>query len=123
MSRNRPQVRICSPIIHDGHVYWAWRQARCLDFATGEQRWEGGDFGDAGSCIITADDRLIIFGRQGKLSLVNTAARSSGQYQPLAENDGLFATDVWPHVVLADSRLYLKDRLGNLKCYELRGKR
>ena len=26
---------------------------------------------------------------------------------------------VWPHVALAEGRLYVKDRAGNMKCYAL----
>lgn len=51
--------KVCSPVIHQGHVYWAWRSMTCLDFETGKVQWQGGQFGDAGSCIVTADDRLI----------------------------------------------------------------
>jgi hypothetical protein len=32
----------------------------------------------------------------------------------------IFATDVWPHVVLADGKLFCKDRQGNLKCFSVR---
>jgi hypothetical protein len=31
------------------------------------------------------------------------------------------ATRDWPHIVLADGRLYCKDRLGNLKCLVIGG--
>jgi outer membrane protein assembly factor BamB len=111
--------KVCSPIIHHGHVYWAWQRMRCLDFATGEQRWEGGAFGDPGSCILTADDRLIVWGRNGDLALVESAARSPGEYHELARKGNIFGTDVWPHVALADGRLYCKDRLGNIKCFAI----
>lgn len=30
--------KVCSPVIHKGHVYWAWQQLHCLDLETGEQR-------------------------------------------------------------------------------------
>src|SRR6185437_14003161 len=50
--------KVCSPVIYDGHVYWAWQQVHCLDFATGAERFSGGSFGDAGSCIVTGDAKL-----------------------------------------------------------------
>lgn len=109
--------KVCSPLVFQGHVYWAWRQVHCLDFETGEPRWSGGDFGDAGSCIATQDARLIVWGKNGKLALVETAATSPDEYHELALRDNVFTTDAWPHVVLAHGRLYCKDREGNLKCF------
>ena len=111
--------KVCSPIIHGGHVYWAWQQMRCLDFETGELKWQGGNFGDAGSCILTSDERLIVWGGRGKLAVVDTAVRSPAQYSELARRDHVFKSDVWPHVVLADGQLYCKDRENQLLCFEL----
>lgn len=112
--------KVCSPIIHDGHVYWAWQRLRCLDLQTGVQCWEGGDFADPGSCILTSDNRLIVLGKRGKLALVETAARSPKAYRELAMRDRIFSAEAWPHVVLANGRLFCKDRMGNLQCYSLR---
>ena len=112
--------KVCTPLIHDGHVYWAWRTLTCLDFKTGKLRWQGGGFGDAGSCIVTADQRLIVWANRGDLMLAETARRSPDRYRPLATKKSIFARDAWPHVVLADGRLYCKDRDGNLVCFDLR---
>ena len=113
--------KVCSPIIHAGNVYWAWQRLHCLDFETGEQKWEGGNFGDPGSCILTGDERLIVWGGRGQLTLVETAGKSADQYKPLASLEKVFNDDVWPHVVLANGRLYCKDRDGNLACFALGG--
>jgi len=112
--------KVCTPIIHRGRVYWAWQRLHCLDFETGRPLWEGGEFGDAGSCIMTSDDRLIVWGNRGRLALVESAHRSPDEYRELARLDKVFSTEVWPHVALADGRLFCKDRLGNLKCFVLR---
>jgi outer membrane protein assembly factor BamB len=110
---------VCSPVVHKGHVYFAWRTLRCLDFATGKQKWSGGSFGDPGSCIVTKDDRLVVWGLRGKLILAETAERSPNKYQELASRDGLGSDHAWPHVVLADGRLLCKDRAGNMKCWRI----
>jgi len=81
--------------------------------------WSGGSFGATASCLITADDRLIVWADQGTLTLVETAGRSSEKYLQLAQLDRMFRTDVWPHIALSDGRLYCKDRDGNLKCLQL----
>ncbi len=119
----RPEFsNICTPVIHEGSVYWAAQQPYCLDLATGKIRWTGPRrFGDAGSCIVTADERLIIWSKRGDLTLAETVARSPGAYKELVRIDGLFRDDVWPHAVLASGRLYLKDRRGNLKCLQIGG--
>lgn len=108
---------ICTPVVHRGNVYFCWQQLRCLDLATGEQRWSGGAFGDAGSCVVTADDRLIVWAGRGTLVLAETSPRAGDAYTELARIDDVFQSDVWPHVVLADGRLYCKDREGHLKCF------
>jgi outer membrane protein assembly factor BamB len=109
--------QVCTPVIHDGHVYFAWQKVRCLDWETGEQKWEGGKFSDPGSCVVTADDRLIVYGGNGKLALVETAKRSPKAYKELAVKDRLFATHAWPHVVVAGGRVYCRDREGNVVCF------
>ena len=112
--------KACTPIVHKGFVYFAWQRLRCLDFATGEQRWEGGNFGDAGSCIVTSDEKLIAWGGAGRLSIVETAGASPDAYKELAATARIFSATVWPHVVLSAGRIYCKDRDGNLKCFPLR---
>jgi len=113
--------KVCTPVIHQGHVYWAWRNIKCLDFATGQLRWQGGRAGDPGSCIVTGDDRLITWTNNGDLLLSETAARSPDRYTELARHRILSRQDAWPHVVLSGKKLYCKDRAGTLVCLELGG--
>lgn len=111
---------VCTPAIHNNRVYWAWKRVKCLDFKTGRLLWEGHSGGAAGSCIVTADNRLIVWADQGNLMLVDTAEHSPGAFRKLADKSGVFRAEVWPHVALANRRLYCKDRSGNLVCYSLR---
>jgi outer membrane protein assembly factor BamB len=113
--------KACSPVIHKGHVYYAWQKVHCLDFETGKLVWEGGAVGDPGSCLVTRDDRLIVWGLTGRLMLVETAVRSPTSYRELARRDRLFSTHTWPHVAIGEGKLYVKDRRGNLKCFALQG--
>ena len=110
---------VCSPIIHKGHIYWAWRKVYCMDYETGDLKWQGGRFSTPGSCIITGDDRLIVWAGKGHLALAETFGRSPGKYQVLAEDPKVANDLAWPHVVLADGKLICKDRRGNLVCYQL----
>lgn len=113
--------KVCSPVIDRGRVYWAWQKLHCLDLETGEQLWEGGEFADAGSCIVTADGRLIVWGHHGRLALIESAEHSPREYKELARVDRIFSTDVWPHVALSNGKLFCKDRQGNLKCFAIDG--
>ncbi len=112
--------KVCSPIVHKDRVYWVWRDLYCLDWETGKLVWrQRGSYSDAGSCIVTRDDRLIVWAKSGRLLLAETAVRAPRQPKILAQRDGIFRHDVWPHVVLSKGRLYCKDKLGNLKCFKL----
>jgi outer membrane protein assembly factor BamB len=111
--------KVCSPIIHKGSVYWAWRQMACLDFETGKLRWKGGRFGDPGSCIVTADDRLVVWSDKGDLTLVDTAVHSPAAYRELAKRGRIGKDDAWPHVVLSHGQLFCKDRSGYLACFDM----
>ena len=112
--------KVCTPIIHGGRVFWAWRKLTCLDFRTGRLMWSGQqNTGDAGSCILTGDGRLIAWSGRGDLSLVQLPSRPDGSPRQLARTAVPCRDDVWPHVVLAGGRLYCKDRWGVLCCFRL----
>ena len=110
---------VCPPVIHKGHVYWCWRGLYCLDFQTGKPIWRGGVFGDTASCIVTSDDRIIVWGRRGALVLAEPAVRSPKKYTELARRKDLMKNDAWPHIVLSRGRLFCRDRDGNMKCFVL----
>lgn len=109
--------KVCTPIVRDGAVYFAWQKLRCLDWETGELRWEGGSFGDDASLLLTGDDRLIVFGHRA-LVLCEGAARADA-YTELSRRAGVGGAASWPHVVLADGRLYARDLEGTLMCFDL----
>ena len=112
--------KVATPIVHDGHVYLSWQKVRCLDWETGEQRWEGGRFGDDATMILTADDRLIVLGAK-TLALCETAVRSPDAYTELAKVKGVGSDSLWPHVVLSNGRILCRDRMGNMVCFALEG--
>ena len=110
------QSAVCSPVIHEGRIYWAWQGVHCADFETGRELWAGGSNGTPGSCIVTSDDRLIVYGDNGNLSLVETTKRSATKFTQLAMARVLSRTDAWPHVVLANGRVFCRDRSGAVRC-------
>jgi outer membrane protein assembly factor BamB len=110
---------VCSPVIHKGCVYVATHGLICLDWNTGDIKWEGGRYGDAASVLATGDDRLIVWANDGDVGLAESAVRSPTDYKELAFKNGIGKAEAWPHVVLAGGRLYCKDRAGNLTCFKL----
>lgn len=111
--------KVCSPVVSDRYVYWAWQRMHCLDLETGETVWQGGNFGDPGSCIATADDRIVVWSGRGDLTLVDAATRSPEAYRDVASFRRLGRDDAWPHVVISDGRIFCKDRTGRLICMEI----
>jgi len=110
--------KVCTPVIHGGHVYFAWHKLRCLDWESGKVVWEGGRFGDDASLILNADERLIVFGGR-TLALCETAARSPEAYTQLAVQDGVGSAHCWPHVAFSEGQVLCRDRDGLLLCYAL----
>ena len=115
--RKKYPSKVCTPVIDGKHIYVAWQRVRCLSWETGELKWEGGVIGDPGSCVVTSDGRLVVYGDKGKLMLIEGAGRSPDAYKELAVKDKLFASAAWPHVVLASGRVFCRDRDGNLASF------
>ena len=103
-----------SPVIHRGRAYLVRGSLYCLDAATGKLLWRGGSFGD-GSCLVTADDKVIAFGK-GSVRLVD-ASQTVGRYRELARiNCGLRAI-CYPQITMAGGILCAKDRNGAVVCF------
>lgn len=112
-----------SPVIQGDYIYMATERLLCLDGQTGRLVWQGGAFGNGGSCIVTGDDKLIVWSDRGQAVLVESARQSPKEYRQLARLAHLFtAGQAWPHALLAEGRLYCKDRQGNLKCFARGGR-
>lgn len=110
-----------SPVIHGDYIYMASERLFCLDGRTGRLVWQGGSYGYGGSCIVTGDDKLIVWGERGWLTLVESARQSPRRYRQLARIARVFSGNhAWPHTVLANGLLYCKDREGKLKCFSTR---
>lgn len=67
--------KACTPVIHSGRIYVAWDRLRALDWESGKVIWEGPSVGDAGSCVVTADEKLIVWAKQGNCSWPTSLAR------------------------------------------------
>ncbi len=96
----------------------------CLDFKTGEEKWHHACVGSASLCCV--DGMLYVRGQGGsgfgkeitpKVALVEATPegyREKGQFEQPDHGD----RPAWPHPVVANGRLYLRDG-GVLLCYDV----
>jgi outer membrane protein assembly factor BamB len=89
----------------------------CLDFKTGEKKWDDRCVGQAS--VIAADGMLYVRGENGEVALVEATPegyREKGRFETPAGRGQSF-----PHPVIADGKLFLHD--GDLLlCYDLKAK-
>ncbi len=112
--------KVCTPVVHQGSVYFAWRRVHCLDFESGELKWVGGAYGEPGSCVATSDGRVIVCGGKGKVGLIEGAEKSPDQFKELSVGEPMFEVEAWPHVAFVDGHLVCRDRSGSLTCFSVR---
>jgi hypothetical protein len=107
-----PHTEVGTPVFHDGRLYKCSGMLECWALTTTENKllWRGDMFGDCGTAILTADKKLIVSG-------ANRLALYALDGKELAENTSIHAS--WPHLVLADGRLYCKNSKGQVRCYLL----
>jgi outer membrane protein assembly factor BamB len=93
-------------LLHEGHLYGAGHQARgwfCLEFNTGEKRWQAPGKG----ALTYADGGLYCLDEKGTLSLIKAGP---AKWEPVGtlklprEGRGLY----WAHPVVCDGRLYVR---------------
>ena len=93
-------------VLLDGHLYGAGHEARgwfCLDFRTGQQRWQTPGKGS----LTSADGRLYCLEERGTMSLVTATPEKwdvIGSFRPPRGGKGLF----WAHPVICRGRLYVR---------------
>ncbi len=111
---------VCSPAVFNGKIYLAYQQLYCLNIADGSLVWKGGRFGPDSSCLVTADGYIIAFGKQ-RLTIIDNAVRSSDSYKEVASRDSICDLNAaWPQVVYNNSRIYCKDKYGNIYCFNMK---
>jgi outer membrane protein assembly factor BamB len=95
----------------------------CLDFATGQVKWEDRALGAASLCY--ADGRLYLHGENGAVALVEPAPegyREQGRFAPPGPPARSQQMEkAWAYPVVANGRLYVRDH-GTLWCYDVRVK-
>lgn len=88
----------------------------CLDFETGKVKWRDRSCGKCS--LVYADGMLYCRSEQGLVSLVRASPDGfelAGRFEQPQRSD----RSAWPHPVVADGRLYLRDQ-EKLLCYDVR---
>ena len=86
---------------------------KCLDFATGEEKWAEPGFGSGG--VIVADGNLIALSGVGELMI---APASPAGFKPTARFQ-VFGPKSWTAPVLANGLLYCRNQRGELAVLNL----
>jgi outer membrane protein assembly factor BamB len=87
---------------------------KCLDFETGQQKWEFPDVGTGG--LIAAGGKLIVLTEHGKL-LVGPASPEG--FKPTAQAQVL-GGKTWTPPVLANGRIFVRNAQGDVVCLDVR---
>ncbi len=93
----------------------------CVDFATGQFKWDERGLGPASVCY--ADDHLYLHTEDGEVALVEATAEGfheKGRFTPPdAPAHATPMEKAWAYPIVANGRLYIRD-LGTLWCYAVR---
>jgi outer membrane protein assembly factor BamB len=108
-------------VLVDGHMYGTSGGLLCVDFKTGDVKWENRSVGAGG--ILYADGRLYVHGENNRqVALVEAtpeAYREHGKFTPPGEPQRPDKGKAWAYPVVANGRLYIRDQ-NMLWCYDVR---
>lgn len=103
-------------VLVDGYLYGSsGTTVFCANFATGEVKWNERSVGPSSVCY--ADGRLYVRGWEKDVALIEAtpeAYREHGRFAPPDRSK----VKAWPHPIVANGGLYLRDQ-GVLQCYEV----
>ena len=103
------------------HLFGTTAQAMlCVDFATGQVKWEDRALGAASLCF--AEGRLYLHGENGDVALVEASAegyRERGRFTPPDQPKRAAGMEkAWAYPVVAEGRLLIRDH-ASLWCYDV----
>ena len=116
------RTQLNGAVLYQGHLYGMDGDTgdkgplKCLDFATGTEKWKHPAFGTGG--IIIADGKLIALSGKGELLI---APASPDEFKPTARAQVL-GGKCWTAPVLADGRIYCRNSKGEVVVVDARKK-
>lgn len=94
----------------------------CVNWATGDVKWQERGVGAASVCF--ADGRLYLHGEAGPVALVEASPegyKEHGRFTPADGPERAGGARAWAYPVVANGRLYIRDG-SSLWCYDVRKK-
>jgi outer membrane protein assembly factor BamB len=98
-----------SSVYHDGHLYglfgfkqWEKVPLKCVELATGEEKWSKDGFGQGGTILV--DGSLVTLAENGDLVVVQASPQS---YNETARTKAV-AGKCWNNVAVANGRIYAR---------------
>lgn len=115
-------------VLIDGHLYGTNSQSLlCVEFTTGTVKWQERGIGTAS--LVYVDGRLYLHGENGDVALVEPTPagyRERGRFTPPMPPEHApipgaptGPAKAWPHPVVANGRLFIRD-MGTLWAYDVR---
>jgi len=107
-------------VLLNGHVYGTTGGSfRCLDINTGELTFEGRSVGKGAT--LYADGHFILRSEKGPVGLIKATPDELIEVSRFDQPDRS-NRQAWPHPVIANGKLYLRDQ-GLLLCYDVKKKK
>ncbi len=109
-------------VLYHGHLYGMDGDSgdkgplKCLDFATGTEKWKHAGFGTGG--VIIADGKLIALSARGELIVAHA---TPDEFKPISRAQVL-GGKCWTAPVLADGRIYCRNSKGEVVVVDVRKK-
>jgi len=113
--RMRNHVATC--VLYQGHLYgFDENQLKCLDFATGEEKWSERAYGKGS--LFLAGDHFIVYSDKGRVAVVEPSPAACKEISGLQVLGG---KDTWAVPVLANGKLYCRSQ-EDLVCLDVAAK-
>jgi outer membrane protein assembly factor BamB len=116
------RTQLNAAVLYQGHLYGVDGDTsqkaalKCLDFATGQEKWAQPAFGSGG--VIVADGRLIALSGFGELSV---GPATPDAFKP-ASSAQVLGGKCWTAPVLANGLIYCRNGAGDVVALDVRRK-
>lgn len=108
------------PVYYEGHIYgmdgqMGKQSLKCLDFATGQQKWVQQGLGGS---VIVVSGKLVVFSDKGELAIADA---NPANFTPAARVS-IHSGTCWTSPAFSSGRIFVRNKEGQAAAYDLRGK-
>jgi outer membrane protein assembly factor BamB len=110
--------QMSGPVVIDGYIYGIDdNQLACLDWKTGEKKWQEKSVGKGS--LMAADGKLIVIGEKGKLFI----AKATPEKFDLIASMQAIEDYCWTMPTLANGKIYVRNAKGKVVCVDVAPKK